>query len=104
MGGDCGSSWPVCSQRWWKTQGQKKKGFFQEYIFEMIGMWFQFKIRRRFFKRRLDLIIGVKGDFSNGGSSVLDSDLKFPSASFAHEFTKFCKWFFHFEDGFLRWN
>ncbi|GJU33979.1 hypothetical protein Tco_1182333 [Tanacetum coccineum] len=50
-----------CSESW-DDMITGKKGFFQEYIFEMIGKRFQFKIRKRFFKRRLDLIIDVKGD------------------------------------------
>nr|GEV24734.1 hypothetical protein [Tanacetum cinerariifolium] len=41
--------------------GRKKRGFFQKYIFQVIRKKFQFKIRRRFFKRFFDLVIGVKG-------------------------------------------
>ncbi|GJX76085.1 hypothetical protein Tco_0322896 [Tanacetum coccineum] len=47
---------------------------------KVIRKRFEFMIRRRFLKRCLDLIIGIKGDFFNGGSSVLDSDLEFSSA------------------------
>nr|GEU58091.1 putative E3 ubiquitin-protein ligase LIN-1 [Tanacetum cinerariifolium] len=57
----------------------KKRGFFQEYIFEVIRKKFKFKIRRRFFKRCFDLVIGVKVNFSNGGSLMSDSDSEFSS-------------------------
>ncbi|GKB12298.1 hypothetical protein Tco_0846221 [Tanacetum coccineum] len=44
---------------------------------------FEFKIRRRFFKRYFDLVIGVKVIFSNGGSSVSDSNSEFSSTIIA---------------------
>ncbi|GJR29913.1 hypothetical protein Tco_1106145 [Tanacetum coccineum] len=67
-----------------RYDNRKKIGFFQEYIFQVIRKRFEFKIRRRFFKRCFDLVIGVKGDFfSNGGSLVSDSDLEFSSAVIA---------------------
>ncbi|GKB29991.1 hypothetical protein Tco_0869392 [Tanacetum coccineum] len=41
----------------------KKRGFFQEYIFQIIRKRFKFEIHRRFFKRCFDLIISIDGDF-----------------------------------------
>ncbi|GJR11279.1 hypothetical protein Tco_0793931 [Tanacetum coccineum] len=40
-----------------------KRGFFLEYIFQVIRKRFKFKIHRRFFKRCFDIVIGVKGVF-----------------------------------------
>ncbi|GJZ16798.1 hypothetical protein Tco_0552921 [Tanacetum coccineum] len=42
---------------------------------------FKFKIRWRFFKRCLDFIICIDGIFSNGDSSVSDSDSEFSSST-----------------------
>ncbi|GJX57794.1 hypothetical protein Tco_0287691 [Tanacetum coccineum] len=80
------------------TLKRKKRRFFQECIFQVIRKRFEFKICRRFFKRCLDLIIGVKGDFLNDGSSMSDSNSEFSSAVIAMNFIKFSKEFF-FKDG-----
>ncbi|GJZ12509.1 hypothetical protein Tco_0547739 [Tanacetum coccineum] len=61
----------------------KKIGFFQEYIFHVIRKRFEFKIHRRFFEICFDLVIGVKIDFLNGGSLVLDSNSEFSSVVIA---------------------
>nr|GEV53682.1 hypothetical protein [Tanacetum cinerariifolium] len=66
-----------------RYDNRKKRGFFQEYIFQVIRKRFEFKIRRRFFKRCFDFEIGVKSDFLNGGSSVSDSDSEFSSTVIA---------------------
>nr|GEX74718.1 hypothetical protein [Tanacetum cinerariifolium] len=41
-------------------ESPKKRGFFQEYILQVIRKRFEFKIRRMFFKICFDLVIGVK--------------------------------------------
>ncbi|GJX42582.1 hypothetical protein Tco_0257572 [Tanacetum coccineum] len=81
-----------------RLEDRKKKGFFQEYIFEVIGKWFQFKIRRRFFKRRFDLIIGVKGDFFEWRFVDVEFRFRVFIGGHCHEFIEFSKDFF-FEDG-----
>ncbi|GJZ99840.1 hypothetical protein Tco_0672391 [Tanacetum coccineum] len=92
----------IANMHLWKVAGAlhkpkgirlKKRGFFQECIFQVIRKRFEFRIRRRFFKRCLDLIISVKGDFFNGSSSVSDSDSEFSSTVIAMNASKSAKSF-----------
>ncbi|GKC62983.1 Toll/interleukin-1 receptor domain-containing protein [Tanacetum coccineum] len=73
----------LCLQNDEQIPGMKKIWFFQEYIFQIIRKRFEFEIRRRFFERCLDFIVGVDGDFLEWWFFGVRLDLELSSAVIA---------------------
>nr|GEV17335.1 hypothetical protein [Tanacetum cinerariifolium] len=59
---------------------KEKRWFFQEYIFQIIRKGFKFKIRREFFERCFDFIIGADGDFLEWQFSLIEWRILLPSS------------------------